>query len=179
MQRRKAIRLTLTTASAFIFSGGYTHATTYLTPDQAKRVLCKGKSLRKIPVKLSKDQENAIEKASKARVIKRDLDVYKASDGSWFIIDHVIGKHEYIDYAISLSSSGKVQGIEILTYRETYGDQIRNEKWRAQFHGRGPGAPLKVDKQIRNISGATLSCVHITNGINRLTQTWEKVLRHL
>ncbi|WP_411826415.1 FMN-binding protein [Luteolibacter sp. AS25] len=179
MQRRKAFQLALWTAGGFLLTGGRCLAKTFLSEDQAKRVLMKGKSLKRVEVTLSKDQEKAIEKASKARVIKRELDVYKASDGSWFIIDHVIGKHEFIDYAVSLTNQGKVTGIEVLTYRETYGDEITNPKWRAQFYGRGPGAPLKVDKEIKNISGATLSCVHITVGINRLTQTWDKVLRYL
>ena len=56
---------------------------------------------------------------------------------------------------------------------------MRNEKWRAQFHGRDHTQLLKLDDPIKNISGATLSCRHITDGINRLTQTWNLVLRSL
>ncbi|MCB1630119.1 MAG: FMN-binding protein, partial [Xanthomonadales bacterium] len=99
--------------------------------------------------------------------------------GDWFIVDQVIGKHENIDMAVGLSATGQVTGIEILVYRETYGYEVRNEKWRAQFHGRDHTQLLKLDDPIRNISGATLSCRHITDGINRLTQTWNEVLRTL
>jgi Na+-transporting NADH:ubiquinone oxidoreductase subunit NqrC len=78
-----------------------------------------------------------------------------------------------------LTKEGKVKDIEILTYRETYGGQIRNPKWLAQFFGKDHTEILKLDKQIRNISGATLSCRHVTDGINRLTHTWDQVLRNL
>ena len=83
-----------------------------------------------------------------------------------------------IDLAVALTHEGKVKGLEVLTYRETYGHEIRNAKWRAQFHGRDNSERLRLDKQIRNITGATLSCRHVTDGINRLTHTWDQVLRH-
>ena len=53
-----------------------------------------------------------------------------------------------------------------------------NPKWRAQFLGKDDSEHLKLDEQIKNISGATLSCRHVTDGINRLTQTWKLVLQH-
>ena len=91
----------------------------------------------------------------------------------------MIGKHENIDIAVGLTDAGRVTGIEVLVYRETYGHEIRNARWRAQFHGRDHSEILKLDHQIKNISGATLSCRHITDGINRLTHTWDQVLRKL
>ena len=66
-----------------------------------------------------------------------------------------------------------------MTYRETYGFEVNNPKWRMQFHGKNYTEHLKLDKQIKNISGATLSCRHITDGINRLSHTWNLVLQHL
>ena len=86
-------------------------------------------------------------------------------------IDKVYGKHEFITYAVALDTGGGVRGIEIMDYRESYGDQIRQPKWRAQFAGKRYGQPLAIDKQIKNISGATLSCVHITEGVRRLLAT--------
>jgi Na+-transporting NADH:ubiquinone oxidoreductase subunit NqrC len=56
---------------------------------------------------------------------------------------------------------------------------VANPKWRAQLHDKDFTEHLKLDKQVKNISGATLSCRHITDGINRLNHTWNLVLRHL
>ena len=107
------------------------------------------------------------------------LHVWKTDSGGWFILDQVIGKHENIDLAVALFSDGKVKGFEILTYRETYGHEVINPKWQAQFDGKDYREILKLDRQIKNISGATLSCRHVTDGINRLMHTWDQVLRYL
>lgn len=155
------------------------YAETYLTVDQAKKVLWADASLHKIPVTLSKEERKSIAKSSKTRVDRSEMHVWKTRDGGWFIVDQVVGKHEMIDIAVALTQEGTVKGIEVLTYRETYGGEIRHPKWLAQFLGRDHTEHLKLDKQIQNISGATLSCRHITDGVNRLTHTWDQVLRHL
>ncbi|MFT4718218.1 MAG: Na+-translocating ferredoxin:NAD+ oxidoreductase RnfG subunit [Rickettsiales bacterium] len=155
------------------------YAKTYLTVDQAKKVLLKDISTKTIEVILTKDQIKSIAKASKVRVNNNRLNAQKTENGGWFIIDQVVGKHENIDIAVTLTKDGKVGGIEVLTYRETYGGEVMNPKWLAQFFGKGNDEHLKLDEQIKNISGATLSCRHITDGINRLTHTWDQVLRYL
>ena len=53
---------------------------------------------------------------------------------------------------------------------------MRNAKWRAQFAGKDARAPLKLDVDIKNISGATLSSRHITDGVKRLLATHALVL---
>jgi Na+-translocating ferredoxin:NAD+ oxidoreductase RnfG subunit len=156
-----------------------TYAETYLSVDQAQKILCQSMAMKPFDIELTSEQIKAIETSSKTRVSNKKLKASKTSDGGWFIVDQVIGKHENIDIAVAITKDGKVKGIEILTYRETYGDQVRGPKWLAQFFGKDHTEVLKLDKQIQNISGATLSCRHITDGVNRLTHTWNEVLRHL
>lgn len=86
----------------------------------------------------------------------------------WVIVDNVIGKHEFITYAVALTMDGKVQGIEILSYRETHGGQIRNPEWRLRFVGKTVQDKFKLNQDIPNISGATLSCRNVTDGVKRL-----------
>jgi Na+-translocating ferredoxin:NAD+ oxidoreductase RnfG subunit len=178
MHRRSLLKTLLLATGGLISSGGYASAKTYLTVEQAQRSLCKGSALKSAPISLTKEQMKSIQQACKVRVRNNTLNAWKTPDGGWFIVDQIIGKHEYIDMAVALNSSGKVTGVEILEYRESYGHEIINPKWLAQFIGRGPGKRLEIDRDIRNISGATLSSVHVTEGINRLTETWAQVLRH-
>jgi Na+-translocating ferredoxin:NAD+ oxidoreductase RnfG subunit len=89
------------------------------------------------------------------------------------MIDHVLGKHEIIDYAVAISPEGKVIQIEILEYRESYGYEIRSPKWRKQFAGKGASSALKLNRDIYNISGATMSCRHVSEGIKRVLATYE------
>jgi len=85
-----------------------------------------------------------------------------------FVVDHVIGKHLYIDYAVSLDPTGRVMRVDILQYRESYGGEVREPGWLAQFVGKTSASPLKVGGDIRNISGATLSSLHVTEGVKRI-----------
>jgi Na+-translocating ferredoxin:NAD+ oxidoreductase RnfG subunit len=96
----------------------------------------------------------------------------------WFIVDEVIGKQELITYGVALDSSGAVTSLDILAYRETHGDAIRLPAWRSQFTGKRAGDPVKLDTDIRNISGATLSCRHVTEGVHRLLLLYEHALAH-
>jgi Na+-translocating ferredoxin:NAD+ oxidoreductase RnfG subunit len=95
------------------------------------------------------------------------------------MIDHVLGKHEIIDYAVAISPEGKVLQVEILEYRESYGYEIRSPKWRKQFAGKGAASALKLNRDIYNISGATMSCRHVSDGIKRVLATYELLCQPL
>jgi hypothetical protein len=45
------------------------------------------------------------------------------------VLDHVIGKHLYIDYAVSIEG-GRVRRVDILAYRESYGGEVRRPRAR-------------------------------------------------
>jgi Na+-translocating ferredoxin:NAD+ oxidoreductase RnfG subunit len=159
----------LTAPSAF--------AVQYLSVEQAQHAIFPGKKFTATPVQLTPAQRSAIEKKSRVRVPRAEQKVWRASGGGWFIVDEVVGKHDFITYAVGLNADGSVKQIEVMDYRETYGYEIRNEKWRAQFVGKTPAAPLKLDQDIKNISGATLSCRHIADGVKRLLAFYEVALR--
>lgn len=84
------------------------------------------------------------------------------------VIDQVIGKHDFITFAVGISTNGAVRGVEIVSYREVYGGEVRNERWRRQFVGKRRGDPLRFPLDIMNITGATLSCRHVTDGVRRI-----------
>jgi Na+-translocating ferredoxin:NAD+ oxidoreductase RnfG subunit len=96
----------------------------------------------------------------------------------WFIVDDVVGKHEFITYALGITTAGKVVSIEILTYRETHGDEVREADWRQNFKGKTLESPFKLNNDIPNISGATLSARNITDGVKRLLALHQVVLSH-
>ena len=84
------------------------------------------------------------------------------------VSDDVVGKVELISYAVAIGLDGTVRQIEILAYRESHGFEVRLPAWRKQFIGKGPAASLRVGEDINNISGATLSCNHVTDGVRRI-----------
>jgi len=107
--------------------------------------------------------------------------VWKAEAGGrvvgFFVFDRVVGKHLFIDYAVALTPGGAVHSVEILQYRESYGGEVRSPSWLAQFVGKTSGSALKVNGDIRNIAGATLSSMHVTEGVKRVLATYGNRLR--
>jgi Na+-translocating ferredoxin:NAD+ oxidoreductase RnfG subunit len=132
-------------------------------------------------VKFTPAQTRAIESASGQKELLRGQEIWRATQSGklqgFFIVDYVIGKHLVIDYAVALSSAGAVRQIEILNYRESYGGEIRNPDWRRQFVGKAPGSRFALNDGITNISGATLSSRHVTEGVRRILATYEVCLK--
>lgn len=157
-------------------------ATQYLNVEQAQKILFpNAEQFLAAPLTLNAEQIRAIETRSGVRVRNSTVNAWRAQQAGkpagWFLLDEVYGKHELITYAVALTPDGTVHGIEILDYRETHGNAIRNPKWRAQFAGKKAGAPLQLDDDIKNISGATLSCKHVTEGVRRLLASYAVALK--
>ena len=93
------------------------------------------------------------------------------------VVDEVVGKFELITYAVGIGSDGAVKQVEILSYRESHGHEIRLPAWRKQFVGKTPASALQVGEDIANISGATLSCRHVTDGVKRIVHVVDAARR--
>ena len=145
----------------------------YLSVAQAQKVLFPNASIfLESAIHLSDEQRAQIKKIAGVRQRNPIQQNWRAEqDGKllgYFLVDDVIGKHEFISYAAAISPDGKVIGIEILSYRETHGGQIRKPEWRQYFSGKTLNDKFKLNKDIPNISGATLSCRNVTDGVKRL-----------
>ena len=154
----------------------------YLSVEQAQMALYPSSSqFTENFLELDESQRDAIESISDIRQRWKTQKIWKAYDNGafkgWFIIDKVIGKHEFITYATALSPSGEVIGIEIMDYRETYGGQVNEADWKQHFIGVNKDSPLALEEDIPNISGATLSCRNVTNGVKRLLALYQVALK--
>ncbi len=153
------------------------YAQVYLTLEQAKQVIFPNQTFIDVALVLTPEQCDEIKKKSGISVRLKQIKAWRTSGGNYFIVDEVLGKHEFITYAVGINQDGSVTQIEIMDYRETYGYQIINKDWRDQFVGKTSAATFKLDQDIKNISGATLSCRHVTDGVKRVLAMYETVLR--
>jgi len=155
-----------------VLAGPTAYATEYLTVAQAQEQLFPGAQFGEQTLKFSGEQRDRIKAAAGVRQRGEEMKLWRAEkDGKlegWLMVDEVIGKHEFITYATAIGADGKVIGIEIMSYRETHGGQVRNKSWRKQFTGKSVNDPFKLDQDIQNISGATLSCRNVMDGVKRL-----------
>lgn len=181
MIRRDNLFLSLFSTAAIVSPA---YAVDYLTIAQAQTVLFPdADAFTAHELTLTPDQRKQINKIS--GVIRRREDhqrVWKAARGEtvqgWLIIDDVVGKHDDITYATALSPDGRVLGVEIMSYREIYGGEVRDANWRQNFVGKTLADPLKLDQDIPNISGATLSSRNVMRGVKRLLALQQVALPH-
>lgn len=174
--RRAALqRLGAASLCASPWLGGQVFAAVFMEAEQAQKLLLSNAdAFQALALSLDEAKLSAIAKASDTRVPKNfNPRIWRATQADktigWVISDRVIGKYDLIDYAAGFDAQGTALGMEVLAYRESHGSEIKQSAWRKQFVGKkGPDA-MRFADDIRNISGATLSCQHVTEGMQRLS----------
>jgi hypothetical protein len=149
----------------------------YLSIEQAQKLIFPNKLFSKNPILITADLQDRMRSTSGVRHPFQGDRIWKAPDGSWLVVDEVVGKHEMITYAVGLTPTGSVQSIEILEYVESYGYEVAEAHWRQQFIGKTASDPVKLNQDIQNIGGATLSCKHLTDGVKRVLALYDLALK--
>jgi Na+-translocating ferredoxin:NAD+ oxidoreductase RnfG subunit len=92
---------------------------------------------------------------------KAEYTLFVAKSGErvdgYALFDEQVGQHEPISFATFFDSAGQITRVEVVAYREPYGDGIRAERFRRQFLGRNVRSRFRAGDEIDTISGATIS----------------------
>jgi Na+-translocating ferredoxin:NAD+ oxidoreductase subunit G len=131
----------------------------------------------------------AIDEAAQKRVQRRlgyapvrpSYTFYVATSGGhvdgYALIDEEKGEHLPITFAVKLSPEGKVERQEIVVYRESRGDEVRDESFRRQFVGKSARDAIDTDQDIMAISGATISSRAMAVGVKRAVVLFDELLK--
>jgi Na+-translocating ferredoxin:NAD+ oxidoreductase RnfG subunit len=157
-------------------------AATYLSVEAAQRALFpSADAFVALPLAPTPAQREAIAAIAGAQARHGELRAWTVRREGAVIghvfVDNVIGREDFITYAVGIDASGALTPVEILEYRESHGGEIRNRRWLAQFAGRAQPEELAFRTDIKNIAGATLSSEHVTNGVRWLLVLWQQVVR--
>lgn len=157
-------------------------AVQYMTAEEAWHAMFpEATAFKDSSVRLSAEQMTEVQKLAgvPARsVVWRIVAAYKDNTLlGHVVVDDVIGKYELISYAVALNLDASIKKVEILNYRESHGHEIKNAAWRNQFVGKTAQSGLHAGEDIANISGATLSCTHVTDGVRRIAAVTQVALK--
>ena len=124
------------------------------------------------PGKVAKSIERIFGTGVRVDTLKVDTSsVLRVSQGGALLgfaqVRNVKGKDQPITFLVAIDTTNALKDIDVLVYREPYGGEVAYEPWRKQFRGKTTGAPLVVGKDIRNISGATISSHSVTLGVRQ------------
>jgi len=157
-------------------------AADYLSLDAAqKAVYPDADAFQEVVVQQTPEQINALLAAAGPQPAHGTIRIFKATRNASVLghvfVDEVIGRENLITYAIGIDADGALRNLEIMSYRESHGGEVRNPGWRAQFDHRDSLDQLRFRTDIKNISGATLSSEHVTQGVRWLLALWQATLR--
>jgi Na+-translocating ferredoxin:NAD+ oxidoreductase RnfG subunit len=124
------------------------------------------------PGKVANSMQRIFGPGVRVDTVKVDtVSVLRASQGGALLgfarVRNVKGKDQPITYLVAIDSHDALKDVDVLVYREPYGGEVAYDPWRKQFRGKSANAPLVVGKDIRNISGATISSHSVTLGVRQ------------
>ena len=102
-----------------------------------------------------------VEDASVLRVERAD------SLLGYAVVRNVKGKDQPITFLVAVDPGDHLKDVDILVYREPYGGEVAYDSWRKQFRGKTTQDPMEVGKDIRSISGATISVNSVTVAVRK------------
>lgn len=94
------------------------------------------------------------------------------------LIDDQLGQHEPITFGVKLRPDCAVDRVEVMVYREAYGEGVRAPAFLRQFTGKRAKDPLRAGKDVQIVSGATISSRSLATGTRRaatLCELWRGV----
>ena len=90
------------------------------------------------------------------------------------IITEEVGKFHPYTFIVSANPEGKIRHIAVLVYRESRGSEIMNKRFLHQFKGKSLKNPIRINRDIINITGATMSVVTMCTGVKKVLAVIEE-----
>ncbi|MDZ4854613.1 MAG: FMN-binding protein [Nitrospirota bacterium] len=147
-------------------------AEVFLTEEEAVKLMFpKSEHIKKDLLRVPTDRKAAIEDRIGWKFPEDVFEVYIGETGTqvdgYALLQNTIGKHKPMTYMVGVDNRGRVSNIELLVFREARGSEVRRKRFNAQYEGKTVLDPIRINKDIINISGATMSVRSISAGIKR------------
>ena len=148
------------------------HAEVFLTEGEALKLMFpKSQRIRKDLIRLTSEKKAQIEERIGWKFPEEFFEVYIGETGpqidGYALVQNTIGKHKPMTYMVGIDNTGHVLNVELLVFRESRGSEVRTKRFNVQYEGKTVSDPVRLNKDIVNISGATMSVRSMTAGIKR------------
>ena len=148
-------------------------AEVFLTEEEAVKLMFpKSERIKKDLLRIPMDKKMAIEERIGWKFPEDAFEVYIGETGTqvdgYALVQNTIGKHKPMTYMVGVDALGRVLNVELLVFREARGSEVRTKRFNVQYEGKTASDPVRLNKDIINISGATMSVRSMTAGIKRV-----------
>ena len=158
------------------------YTTTYLSVEEALAVaLPDATTIRRITVQPSREERQAIARKLGGRVREREFSVYcgEKADGSldgFAVIQEEIGKFKLITFIVAIEPDASARRVAVMVYREARGGEVAQRRFLVQYEGKSAASPLSMNRDIVNITGATMSVNSMNFGVKKVLAAVETLL---
>jgi thiamine biosynthesis lipoprotein len=147
-------------------------AEVYLTEAQALGVVFGEKAfVRREEKMLDAALRKRLEQSSNLRFPEAAFTFFIATqDGKpvkYAVAINEIGKSEPVTFMVGMTPEGKVSEVAIMEFRENRGWEVKEKRFLNQFRGKTVRSATRVDEDIINCAGATLSSKAVARGVKR------------
>lgn len=148
------------------------HAEVFLSEEQALKLMFpKSERIRKEVLQLSSERKALVESRIGWKFPEESFEVYIGETGAtvdgYAMIQNTIGKHKPMTYMVGVDKKGYVVNVELLVFREARGSEVRTKRFNYQYEGKTVFDPIRINRDIINISGATMSVRSMSAGVKR------------
>jgi Na+-translocating ferredoxin:NAD+ oxidoreductase RnfG subunit len=149
------------------------HAEVFLTEEDALKLMFpQSERIRRETVRPTPEQKKKVEERIGWRFPEESFEMYIGETGGkvdgYALVQNTIGKHKPMTYMVGLDANGHVTNVELLVFREARGSEVRMKRFNSQYEGKTVLDPVRINKDIINISGATMSVRSMSAGVKRM-----------
>jgi hypothetical protein len=140
--------------------------------DAVKLMLPKSKRIRKELIRLTQEKKELIEQRIGWKFPEDSFEVYIGETGDkvdgYAMIHNTIGKYKHMTYMVGVDAEGHCTDVELLVFRDAKGSEVGRKRFNVQYDGKTVFDPIRINKDIINISGATMSVRSMSAGVKRV-----------
>jgi len=146
----------------------------YLSHDEALLEVFPGSATYRVEtITLDDDRVQQAEASLYRKIAERTVDVTLCYDDEGRFMGYAVvsdeqGKYRPITFVVGIEPDFKVKKVAVMVYREDRGGEVRMPRFLYQYRGKSVDDPLRVNRDIVNISGATISARAITDGVKKV-----------
>ena len=151
----------------------------FLTKEEAlKKVFPDCDEIAYDEITLTDAERNRLQDRLKRKIFEDSFITYiginSGKVAGYALITEEVGKFHPYTFIVSANPKGKIRDIAILVYRESRGAEIAHKRFLYQFKGKSLKNPIRINKDIINITGATMSVVTMCTGVKKVLAVIEE-----
>ena len=149
------------------------HLEIYFSEEEAAQVMFPdSEKIRRETLTITDDQKAFVEQVIGWEFPEYTFDVFigetQGNIDGYAMIQNTIGKHRPITYMVGVTATGECMNFEVMVYREARGNEIATKRFNYQYQGKTIGDPIRINRDIINITGATMSVRSASAGVKRV-----------